>query len=359
MNISEQGELFESLPLTYVAGTLTVDLRFLDGAKSMRAPVVDEVLFRFTGSVSGITGGHVGEDSFKIFRNISMVDKGGEFYAVPGSIARIDEQMEYESVQTDPAAIASGATNTSYDFFLRIPFRLMRALRPNDTSLELTRLTEQGQVQVSLGAPPAGVVNSGTVKMYCRVRDERNRELKSRLIRKVTAMIGTEYNYQIGSGGSLRKFVVTSDDTSAAAYTSLSSLTTIDSTDLLRVRNQDPVVLKEQYRGSKISPVSGDEILAANAIPVVFARQQQHIGAMPSLKTANLKLASTVTNGRILLHYIEDRSANTGVDWLGLQSPDQLQELVRTKGKVNSRGVGDQDVSNWSPELIRRMPVKF
>lgn len=361
-----KGVAFRSRGITYGAGQSTnFDLSFLQSPMArMGAPVVRELVFEFAGSISGTTGGFVGDDACMIYSKIEIRDKGGVIHDLPGKQVRNRMLIEFgQRGQEDADGIgtagdvASGATNASYRFFLRVPFDLEQACNGADTALPLLHLVDGGEVLVTFNAsnPTNSTVNSGTVTLYAIVHDEKVKELKSRLVTKQFAVTLIEADYTLN--GSTRILALTSNP-AGTGYTdwTVATFPTIDVPEL-ELSNFSVPMLRSEYSRLRPFRATDDTFVTGgpDGIPLIFPSSGQRIDKMPDLKSVRVRLpAAAVTSAQLLTCWIEDRYIPLAAQWLGFSDMGQYIETVNSRGKVKLSGGGVMD-----PALLGAMAKRY
>jgi hypothetical protein len=374
MNPNLQGKWFRSDPYVYSVGTtLTVKADYLAAARHMAAPEVAELVFTFTGTVGGVTGGALAVDASKLFDTIKFTDEE-EVLNASGAMLRCQEILEFGSRAIDANAagdVSSGSTNSSYVHRLRVTWEPDRAERPRDTRIPLEHFLEGGVLEFSTpAAVPTGwaaVQSDWRVRVNARVVDGRTKELKSRLTyREVAANTNQEYDYEIN--GSLRSAIVGSK-LATTSYTSLAAYTTLFSRTLEMPPNYETHNLVDRYRRTIVGAagsggVNGavDPFLASTplAIPLLVPEKRQKIGAMIDTKTLHLDFLTTApTSGRLLTSQIKNRTPNLAALVAGYTSTEDLQMAMATAGFVVDSTPGGSPVRSFAPTLVRRFPVRI
>lgn len=353
-----------SNPEVYSLGnSITFKPDYLNAARKMDAAEVYGIWIRFTGTVGAITGGAKGRDAAKLFDTVRFRDGADEVLNASGAGLRVLEQMDWGERQTDPADIASGATNTSYSYLLRITFAPpWRAKRPRDYTIPLGAFLDAGEftIQTAAAVPTgwAALQSDWKLQLFADVRDGRKRELKSRRRIKEEAVTQQEFDYQIN--GSIRAAILTSKLTTTG-YTDLSGFTTLNSRTLKWPAAYQQFLLTDQYRRDTQSFGSSDEfLLAANgAVPLVVPHRGAKIGGMVESKSLHLDLlAAAPTGGRLLTDVIIDRDANQSAAVMGYDGPGPLAAAIRSMGSV--KGDGDNYmVKDFNGHLARKLPIRI
>ncbi len=363
MNPNLAGKTFRSDALVYALGSsFTIRNDFMAQARNMAAPEVAELVFRFSGTVGAITGGALGRDAAKLFDTIRFRDDD-DMFNLSGAGMRVLEQMEVGSKQIDPGDIASGATNSSYVYRLRLllePTR--RGQRPRDTRVPLAHFLEGGELTIQTAAAvPTGwnsVQSDWRMRVYARIVDGRARELKSRRRIIEQAVTQQEFDYQVN--GSLRAAILTSKLTTTG-YTSLAGFTTLFSRTLETVPSYETDMLLDEYRREADALGANDEFTLATpgAIPLKAPKKGQKTGEMIDTKTLHLDLLQAApASGRLITDVIVDRSPNLAALTEGYRSPGELAAAIRDHGYV----VGDSGnikATGMVASLVRRLPVRI
>jgi hypothetical protein len=364
MQQTDKGVLLRSKPIPYSAGnTVNVDLSYLYSAmQRMRAPVVRELAFHFSGSISGVTGGFDNEDGCALFSKIAIRDRKGPIYDLPGKLARVLHQMEFgtRGDEIDGLAdAASAATTTGDNMMIRVPFDLEYAKRGADTALPLLHLVEGGQIDLTFGTPAESTGATGTVKVYAVVHDEGKRELKSRLVRRAQAVTAREDHYPIG--GSVRSLVLTSNPSTEG----MSAWTAADYAALnvpqLELSAFESYILREEYRRLRPDYSAADEILAGAGIPLVVPSRGQGIGKMHDLKSIQIDIGSSTvpTSAQLLMEYIEDRDPILAAEWMGYADVNHFMAEFASKGVVRFSSGTQVKATAINARLARRLPGGF
>jgi hypothetical protein len=361
VNLQEAGELIESPPIAYSATTLPVDMRFLDDAMSRyRAPVVREILYRFVGNVTAqaTATGLPGKDGAKLFARIRVNDRGGELVNLPGAIIRQIEQMEYgDACQDDEADLGNAANDASYDITLRTIFDPSKSQNDGrDTGVPLLHFVRGGSVSLQMQAPVSSTVASGTIRVYFRVEEERERTLKSRMVWRERTITAAEDTYDVN--GSLRAAFVSSV-IATTGYTSLSSHTEFTSNTLFKSAFPTKIVWDDYRRKSaQYGDLTRDSFLLFEALPLVSPDRFQRIGNMMDLRAFHLRLASAPTSGTFVTCHIEDRNPSLAAEWMGYNSVAQLSDALEKRGYILGKGRSrSAPYQAWDPVLRRRLPV--
>lgn len=367
MTPEQKGLPLRSNPEVYSLNNgITFKLDFLAKARHMAAPEIDEIDIVFTGTVGGVTATALGRDAAKLFDTIRMRDAEDVINA-SGAGMRVWEQMEIGAKQTDPATVASGATNASYNYRLRIPFNSpYRAERGEDFAIPLAHMLEGGEFTIQTpAAVPTGwnaVQNDWKVTLYAYVRDARQKELKSRRRIREEAVSQQEFDYQVN--GFLRAAILTSKLTTTG-YTELLALyASLNSRTLVWPASYATYELVDNYRYNTEHFATNDEFLltatTAGALGIVLPDRYQKTGQLIDTKTLHLDLqAAAPTGGRLLTDVVVDRAGDLAAVVMGYGSPGEVQNAVREKGKVNGGEGREYEVRGFNAALARKLPIRL
>jgi hypothetical protein len=355
-----RGVPLRSNPEVYSLGnSITIKPDFLASTRQMKAPEVWAYTVRFTGTVGAITGGAKGRDAAKLFDNIRFRD-ADDVLNVSGAGLRVLEQLDWGAKQVDPADIASGNTNTTYSYLLRISFAPWRARRPRDFAIPVSNFLDGGEFTLQMAAAvPTGWAAPQAdwkVQIFADVRDGRKPELKSRRRLKEEAVVQQEYDYQIN--GFLRAAILSSKLTTTG-YTDLSGFTTLNSRTLAWPAAFQTALLTDEYRRESTYTAANDEFLlaATAAVPVVVPRDDQLTGRTISTKSLHLDLLQAApTSGRLITDVIIDRDPVQSTMQMGFGSPGQLGAALKARGRVKGED-GDYSTREFNADLARRLPV--
>ena len=346
---------------------INVDTNFLDQFIGMDAPEISYLLLVFSGSVTAGGGGAaLGRDAAKLFNNVDVRMSGQQIINAGGSCLRINEIHEFGDKQFDPADVSTSGTNAAYEYILAIPFDFPKA--PNeykrDCRLSVKAFKALGG-QITIRTPSALPTNwstaTGTVEVYARVREGRQRQVNSLLTLLEYNVTQIEDYYPIE--GSARGLYLTSRlDTTG--YTSLTAATynTFDSRSLGWEAGLHPRILRYRYRQGQLAVAANDEFLLASgafgAIPIVSADKDQRIGQMPMVQRLHLDLnAAAPAGGVILASAIKDRPTLYSAYSAGYQDQNQYLADLQSNGFV--RDGSDTPVANFDPFLVNRMPIRI
>lgn len=363
MNPQLEGKWYRSEQFVYaLSNSYSVKMDFLAGARMFAAPEVADIVFRFSGTVGGVTGGALGRDTAKLYESIRFTDEE-EVINCSGAGLRVLEQMEFGSKQVDAADVASGATNTAYVHRLRVTFEPLKAHRPRDTRIRLEHFLEGGELIINTPAAlPTGwnsVQSDQRVRVYMRVVDGRTRELKSRMTIREQALQGQEFDYDVS--GSIRAAFLSSK-LATTGYTTLAPFTTLFSRTLELPPNFETDLLVDTYRRYCDATGTNDEFLLAapGAIPLVSPRRFQKIGEMIDTKTLHVDLLQAApTGGRLVTCAIKNRTPTLAAGVMGFASFADLQIALAERGRVVDGTPGGSPVTGYHPTLARRLPARI
>lgn len=366
MTPERHGLTLRSNPETYGLSTgITFKLDFLAKARQMAAPVVDEIDIVLTGTVGGVTATALGRDAAKLYDQIKFRDSDDVINA-SGAGMRVWEQGEIGAKQIDPATVASGATNTAYNYRMRIPFNSpYRAEYGDDFSVPLAHFLEGGEftIQTAAAVPTgwAAVQTDWRVQLFAYVHDDVKRELKSRRRIKEEAVTQQEFSYQIN--GFLRWAILTSKLTTTA-YTELLALyATLNSSTLTWPASFQTFNLVDEYRYNTQHFATNDEFLltatTAGALAIAAPEREQFTSDLPEMKTLHLDLqAAAPTGGRLLTDVIVDRNGDLAAMTEGYGSPGELQNAVQQRGMIRTP-YGEVPARGFNPALARKLPIRI
>jgi hypothetical protein len=374
MNADQKGIVLRSNPEVYsLSNGITFKTDFLAQARNMAAPEITELDFVLTGTVGGVSGGALGRDAAKLLDTIKLLD-GQERVNVSGAGQRVWEIMELGNRRADPSTVASGATNTAYNYRWRLPFcSVDKAYRGDDFSIPLTDILEGGQITIQTpAAVPTGwaaVQNDWKLTVYAYVRDARVREAKARRRLREEQVTQQEFDYQIQ--GFLRAAILTSKLTTTG-YTELLALySQFNSRTAKWPANYAVYDLVDNYRynlngldNSGPSDAVADEFLltrtTAGAIALVCPDRGQKTGQMLDTTTFHLDLqAAAPTGGRLLTDVVTDRDGDKSAVWLGYASPGEAQNAIKNAGEVNGGDGRGYKVRDFNAALARKMPIRI
>lgn len=367
MTPEQHGLPLRSNPETYsLSNQITFKLDFLAKARHMAAPVVDEIDIVLTGTVGGVTATALGRDTAKLYDAIKFRDSDDVINA-SGAGMRVWEQGEIGAKQIDPATVASGSTNTAYNYRLRIPFNSpYRAKRGADFSVPLAHFLEGGEftIQTPAAVPTgfAAVQADWKVQLFAYVRDERVRELKSRRRIREEAVASQEFDYQIN--GFLRWAILTSKLTTTA-YTELLALySTLNSRTLVWPASYQTFDLVDQYRYNTNHFATNDEFLltatTAGALAIAAPDYGQPTGGLVEMKSLHVDLQAAVpTGGRLLTDVVIDRNGDLAALVENYPSPGELQNAVTKFGQVNGGEGRDYPARTFNASLARKLPIRI
>lgn len=367
MTPEQKGLKLRSNPEIYsLSNQITFKLDFLAKARQMAAPEVSEIDIVFTGTVGGVTATALGRDAAKLFDTIKFRDSDDVINA-SGAGMRVWEQGETGQRQTDPQTVASGATNTTYLYRLRIPFNSpTRAVRGQDFAIPLAHFLEGGEftLQTPAAVPTGfnGVQADWKVQLWAYVNDERDRELKSRRRIREEAVINQEFDYQIN--GYARWAILTSKLTTSG-YTELLALyPTLNSRTLVWPASYQTHDLVDEYRYNTKAFGTNDEFLltstTAGAVAILQPDDAQMTGQLVETKTLHLDLqAAAPTGGRLLTDVVIDRNGDLAALTEGYSSPGELANAVKATGQINGGDGRSYPARGFNASLARKLPIRI
>lgn len=365
MTPEQHGVQLRSNPEVYnLNSAITFKLDFLAKGRQMAAPVVDEIDIVFTGTVGGVTATVLARDTAKIYDTIRFRDSDDVINA-SGAGMRVWEQGELGAKQIDGPAVASGATNTAYNYRMRIPFNSpWRAFRGEDFSIPLAHFLEGGEftIQTPAGVPTgfAAVQADWRVQLFAYVRDDRKRELKSRRRIREEAVVNQEFDYQING---FARWVILTSKLTTTGYTELLALyATINSRTLQLPASYQTFNLVDEYRYNTNMFATTDEFLltatTAGALAIIQPEVDQMIGAMIDTKTLHIDLqAAAPASGRLLTDTVIDRNGDLAAITEGYASPGELANAARTSGYVDGGSGRKFPAKSFNAALARKLPL--
>lgn len=356
-----RGIYYRSNPeIVTLGSSVTIKPDYLAQAKYMDAPEVWTIVVVFTGTVGAITGGALGRDAAKIFDTIKFRDSD-DVLNVSGAGMRVMEQLEWSGKQVDPADIASGATNATYSYSLRIPFAPWRAVRPKDFAVPTQNFLDGGEFTLTFAsAVPTGWAAAQAdwrVQLFAEVKDGRRAELKSRRRIKEEAMSQQEFDYQVN--GQLRSAILSSK-LATTGYSSWASFATLNSRTLKLPAAFQTKLFFDEYRREADTFGANDEFLLAapGALPLVVPRDKQKIGAMVNTKSLHIDLlAAPPTSARLITDTVIERNANQSATQLGYDGPGPTGQAIRQSGVVVG-AAGNYPLKAFNGDLARYMPLR-
>ncbi len=362
MFATDKGIAYRSRPTTYASGQTTqLDMSFLHNpANKMRAPVLRELIFHFRGDISGVTATFDNIDGAQIFSQIRLADRAGDFYKLPGKLARLDMMMELgtRADEVDGLAdAASGATTSGDDMIIRVPFDLEFANTGADTAVPLVHLVDGGEIEMSFATPVGATGVSGTVYVYAVVHDEKTKELKARYIRRTQAVTARDDHYPLG--GSVRQLVLCSNPTATSMSLWTSSTYTAVNVPELELSSYQSYILRQEYTRLRPDRSASDPIDAARALPLVVPSRGQRIDKMPDLKSIHIDIGSDTipTSAQLLQGFIADRDPGLAAQWMGYSDTNKFASDVKEHGHVNLGKGQKAPVAAFDARLARRLPI--
>lgn len=364
MTPESKGVIYKSNPLTWSSGgSLDFDRSFLREAQgSMAAPVVREIIFHARLEATGVTATLLSKDAHKVFDRIQVGDRGGLLFDCSGVTARTIEIMELGDAAWEPnggTALASAATTAAYDVFARVIFDVEKGNRGADYGLPLNHLFDGGKLWCRGGTPPGCTMTGATIRVYAVVHDERQRELKSRMVWREQGITKTEDYYAVN--GSLRAAFVSSTLT-ATGFTGLGSECATVTSRNLKIYDYDYYILQQEYRRIQGRGLSSndpflDSLTDPSALALCTPSRGQHIGKMPDLETLHLKMVSAPTSGQVVTCRIEDRNIPLAAETMGYDNPADFVAAFNARGQVSNKGKASGSIKGWDSKLVRRMPA--
>lgn len=352
----------ESLPVTLNA-KLNYKTDFLAKARNMKAPEIAEFVFQFTGTVGGVTATALGPDAPKLVSRYRIKDKDLRCDA-SGAMLNAHNEFEFGAPNNQArfaATVASGATNTSYEYRMSIPYEFPDATREQDYRIPVPYILEGGVIQATIAsAVPTGwaaVQSDWLLTVWCRVVEQRERELKSTLCYEQFSHTRMEDFFPIN--GSIRSLVACTD-LSTTSYTSIATYTAVNSKALDLETDFDPRLWRERYLRQKPSGATLTSDLAGGgfAWPIVIGDRHQRIGAMPNIDQLDLRLqAAPVANSALLVAKIVDRSPSLAAAWMGYASTGELAAAIEQWGYIVDEK--NTKYTDFDPVLAARLPVRI
>ncbi len=369
---------FQSQTYTWAASkTFPIDLSFLNAARDMKAPVIDELTLVLnitdidTGS-AGILGGCFPA----FFSQILVQDQAGERWNTRGASARVIDQIEYGCGYQDVAAIAASQSNVARKVLIRLPFNPPKARRRRDFGLPLRGFLDGGKMQVTTSAAlnPAMGANGGTlaaatIMVVAWVRDEGVREAKSRLVFRDESINVPNFDYNIA--GSLRYALAYNGEINEITPTAWSAQTVSSRT--LELQQIDDFILQDRATGyhkpARSSPgivatadayKQTDCVLTGQVVPVYVPSEEQKIPDMPQMQTLNYKSSlSSITTAdlpQMITSVVTERSANVTARVLGVSDPSAA---VAARGRIKTANGNPKGVNAFPPNIAKMLPVKI
>lgn len=357
-----RGVPLRSNPEVYNLGSgITFKPDYLAQSRNMQAPEVWAITVVFTGTVGAVTGGALGRDAAKLFDTVKFRD-ADDVWNVSGAGCRIVEQVEYGAKQVDPTDIASGSTNATYIYRLRLPFAPWRSQRARDFAIPVNNFLDGGEFTIQLpAAVPTGyaaVQPDWRIQLFADVRDGRVKELKSRRRLKEEAVTQQEFDYQIN--GFVRGLYLSSK-LATTGYTSLAAFTTFNSRTAKWPAAFQSHLLQDEYRRESTALAANDEftLAAPGAIALIAPRDDQKTGKMIDTKSFHLDLLQAApASGRLISDVLIDRDGNQAAMQQGYDSPGEMAAAVKQYGHVT--GAADNyPVKAFNAQLARKMPIRI
>lgn len=367
MNVLNQGKYFRSRAYTVALnGKISVEMNFLNPALSWDAADICEWKLRIFGTVKGGGGGSaLGRDAAKWFSQV-RISCGQNLVFASGATLRVNEQEEWGATSVDPADVASGVTNANYEYFLSIPYEHNKSSDDRDCVVSaLGFFANGGRVDVVFPSaeptnwdPIATGVTSLQFELWAIVKEGRKKQVSSLLsIQEYTLTVTDD---QIAVDGLLRALTLTSQLTTTG-YTSMATLTSIDSRTLQYEAATDPRLLKERYKRSHFSFSPNDENLLATpgAIPWFFPDTGQKMSQLPLLSKCHIRLNQAVpTESRFLVSAYQDRNPNYSAAAAGYDDVNSFLHDMKKYGVVRGL-VTDIPVTQFDSRMVNKMPLQI
>ncbi len=360
------GEWFRGESISFVVNNkLKFKTDFLSKARHMQAPEIAEIGYQLTGTVGGVTATALGIDAAKLFSRLNIKDKDVRCDASGAAI------FGYNTVEHGsgpilgmlPATVASGATSTTYNYFLPVEYEFnLGGYRVSDFRIPVPYILEGGIIQANCAAAvPTGwaaVQSDWQVTAWARVVDQRVREGKSTLCYEQFNHSKQEEYFPVQGSG---RAILGMTDLTTTDYTSLSTFTAINSKALDLESDFDPMIWNYEYARNKIlgtNALTTDFVLQRKILPYIFPHWFQRIGQMPNLDQLDIRLqAAPVSNSIILAQKIIERNMNLAAMWLGYNSPGELSAAVQQYGVIVDEH--NTPYMEYDPVLASRMPFRL
>lgn len=369
---------FQSLTYTWAASkTFPIDLSFLNAARDMRAPVIDElvILLNITDIDTG-TAGIRGGAMASAFSQILVNDQAGERVNLRGSSLRVIDQIEYGAGYQDPTSIAASQSNVARKVILRIPFNPVKSRRRRDFGLSLRGFLDGGKMQLATSAAllpgmgaDGGTISAATITVYAWIRDEGVAEAKSRLCFFDESIAQTNFDYNVA--GALRYATWYNGEINERTPTAWSAQTITSKT--LELSLIDDFIFQDKYASHSKPPRSSpgtvatadtyaqtDVHLTGQAVPLYFPTEEQKIPDMPQMQTLNVRTSlSSITTAdlpQVIKSVVTERAAAVTARVLGVSDP---QAAVAKQGRVKTANGNPRGVGAFPPNVSKVMPVKI
>lgn len=359
MQFDGQGFVLRSEQLTHSAGSSEIlRLNFLEKARAFSAPEVTRITIKGTFNVTADASGLTYEDAKKFLSRIRIRDEGGDFYDLSGAETRLVEQMELGDHYKEAAAIGASASDTAYDVYWNVFFRVpRRALRGRDFAVPLHHFLAGGELELGYQNPSdVDTLTSGAYRVYFHCREARTRELKTRMEWRSQAMENIERAYPIH--GVLRAALIGSN-LATTGYSSLATITEIDSRTLNWPR-LDTDLLRDQYLYTGVNiDDDNDEVRASNVIPLVLPSTMQRTTQLQSMDTLHIdQVVATVTSQRLITCVLKPRHVPLAALVLGHPEPALAAKAIKDHGKVVAQGKANRDASLWDRQTRSVLPIR-
>lgn len=369
---------FQSLTYTWAASkTFPIDLSFLNAARDMKAPVIDEltIILNITDidtGAAGITGGCFPA----FFSQILVQDQAGERVNVRGSSLRVIDQLEYGAGYQDVAAIDANASNQTRKVILRVPFNPPKARRRRDFGLPLRGFLDGGKMQLVTSAAlnPAmgatgGTISTAEIFVIAWVRDEMVPEAKSRIVWLDESIAQTNFDYNVA--GALRYALWYNGEINEATPTAWSAQTLTSKTLEMQLIND--YVLQDRATSYHKPPRSSpgivgtadvykqtDCVLTGQVVPIYVPSEEQKIVDMPQMQTLNVRtsLSSITTSDlpQVIKCVVTERSANVTARVLGVSDP---AAALSKAGRIKTANGNPRGIDAFPPNISKMLPVKL
>jgi hypothetical protein len=371
---------YQSLPYTWAASTtLPFDLSFLNPARSMLAPVIWGVRLRFSGTAATGSSGGPARIFPQLYTQIQLADIAGDRVNVRGSSLRVIDQIEYGAGYSDctpTTTITSNATSTTaLEFWLRLPFRPMRAQRRDDFGLPLREFLDGGKLQVVTAAANWATnfitTSNGTITAYVDVVDEGVPEAKSRLcwIDQNISKTEDQYNiaglgrYVVAYAGEVLEQVSTKLPTAWSSQTVTSKtleLSQVQDTYFYDYYKQEstPRIADPGIPATASVVVPEDSVVNGLALPFLMADNDEATPSLPQMATVHYKTSlSSITTGNLpqmISSVVTERSDAATARTLGA---DWRQRLG--KGYVAAADGNHKPIGAFAPGIQKFLPLRI
>lgn len=372
--------LYRSQPLQYASGALlTVPTNFLDAARKLSAPVIEKLLIRINFAVTTGTSGSPLARLAEIFTAVKVQDQAGDRVNLRGTSLYRTNQIEHGLGYSDGADLAASGSPTG-SFFMEVPLTPRKARRRNDYGMPLLEFLDGGQMSMQLSASASlgaaqeitAITGASTsFEVYALIREERRRELKSRVCWMDYDVTVSEYTYPIN--GSLRWFEYFVGEVAwHGGTTHVAQNITSRTVDLTLIPD---VVLRKLY-ALESHPQTGDGLglktaatvrnmdlaVAGYSIPAVFPRLDEKIVTEYDCTGFHFRTDAAITTGNIpkmIYSVITDRQAALSAKTLGAPSQEKLAAAIAKYGRVKTAlgGTSDTLATSWAQNVVKRLPI--